>query len=339
MSRTSGTTRTATRRTAPVLVLGVDVGGTHTRATIATTDGRVLATGTAQGANRHSSSVRLVDALQHGVADALHALPDGIDASAVGAAVVAIAGLSHAAAVEGEVLAALADTGVEVAATILPDVVANHAAGARTGDGLVLVAGTGAIAGHVVADRLARRADGAGWLLGDGGSAVWLGLEAVRAVLASWDGRGPGTALAQPVVAHALGHDEASSSQPVEALIAAVTDGSPANLGTLAPTVTSVAAEDEVAADIVARGIRLLGRTARAAAGDAVPDHLVLAGAVLTGSPVVREGVLCDLRRTWPHIKAVEGRDGAAGAAAIALRSLNPDRISEEVYDRLLGPR
>ena len=47
----------------------------------------------------------------------------------------------------------------------------------------MLVAGTGAVAGRIVAGELRERRDGWGWLLGDEGSGFWLGREAVRATL------------------------------------------------------------------------------------------------------------------------------------------------------------
>ncbi|MFD0537747.1 hypothetical protein ACFQY7_32330 [Actinomadura luteofluorescens] len=50
-----------------------------------------------------------------------------------------------------------------------------------------------------------QRADGYGWLVGDEGSAVWLGKEAVRAALAAYDGRGSPTLLTDSVPRALLG--------------------------------------------------------------------------------------------------------------------------------------
>ena len=63
--------------------------------------------------------------------------------------------------------------------------------------GIVVASGTGsfAVGGNDVGSL--RRAGGNGFLLGDEGSAYWLGREAVRAALADVDGTGPPTALRQ----------------------------------------------------------------------------------------------------------------------------------------------
>lgn len=52
---------------------------------------------------------------------------------------------------------------------------------------------------------IVQRADGYGWLVGDEGSAVWLGREAVRAALAAYDGRGSPTLLTESVPRALLG--------------------------------------------------------------------------------------------------------------------------------------
>ncbi|MGI6609865.1 MAG: N-acetylglucosamine kinase [Limnochordia bacterium] len=66
--------------------------------------------------------------------------------------------------------------------------------------GIVVTAGTGAIAyGRDAAGRRAG-ASGWGWRIGDEGSAYWLGKEALRAVCKAEDGRGPLTALTTAVL-------------------------------------------------------------------------------------------------------------------------------------------
>jgi hypothetical protein len=80
------------------------------------------------------------------------------------------------------------------------DVVAAHA-GAFAGDpGVVLSAGTGAIA--FGADEYGEKfyADGWGPLIGDEGSGYWMGVEAMKAVCRDQDGRGPKTRLVAPIL-------------------------------------------------------------------------------------------------------------------------------------------
>ncbi|GGF48699.1 hypothetical protein GCM10010922_25670 [Microbacterium sorbitolivorans] len=66
------------------------------------------------------------------------------------------------------------------------------ALGDRTG--AVIASGTGAVALAVGATRIAR-VDGWGNIMGDAGSAYWIGREALDAVMRAHDGRGPATAL------------------------------------------------------------------------------------------------------------------------------------------------
>src|SRR5436305_8154 len=66
-------------------------------------------------------------------------------------------------------------------------------------------AGTGAGAAVIDDGALVRRADGYGWLVGDEGSGVWIGTEAVRAALRAYDGRGAPTTLAESVPRLLLG--------------------------------------------------------------------------------------------------------------------------------------
>lgn len=63
-----------------------------------------------------------------------------------------------------------------------------------TAQGAVVASGTGAVTLAVGPDRVLR-VDGWGHLLGDLGSGFWIGREALMAVLAAFDGRGPRTEL------------------------------------------------------------------------------------------------------------------------------------------------
>ena len=73
---------------------------------------------------------------------------------------------------------------------VVTDLDVAFATGSTSPAGLLLLAGTGAAAAAFADRRIVRRCDGYGWVLGDEGSAVWLGLHGVRAALAAWDGRG-----------------------------------------------------------------------------------------------------------------------------------------------------
>lgn len=90
----------------------------------------------------------------------------------------------------------------------VPFVLDHDAAAAQSGAfggeaGIVFSAGTGAICFGVDEHGERYFADGWGSILGDEGSGYWIGQQALRAVCRGADGRGPQTRLAQPIL-HAL---------------------------------------------------------------------------------------------------------------------------------------
>jgi glucosamine kinase len=270
-----------------------------------------MGVGHASGLNQHSSSGDLVTVLQEAVCTAL----GGVAPTAVSGGVLAVAGAGTAglAKVQRDAEAVWHAVGLGGAPIVVPDVVATFAGGASEPAGIVLVAGTGAIAAAVRGMELVRQADGYGWWLGDIGSAVWLGHEAVTAALGDLDGRSRGTALTRPVL-QALGH--ASDAQDV---VREVYAARPARLGILARIVTEQAvAGDSVAADIVQRGVAglLASLDAVSTTGN---EPTVLGGALLTTEGPVRDGVreglsargITDVRTTM---------DAAYGAVTLALR-------------------
>ncbi|WP_327004875.1 hypothetical protein OHA72_59300 [Dactylosporangium sp. NBC_01737] len=112
----------------------------------------------------------------------------------------------------------------------------------------------------------------------------------------------------------------------------------PATLGLLAPLVGAAAEEgDEVAGQIVAAAAaHLLHALDVVARGGGQPDGaaIVLAGSVLlTAGPVaglVRTGI-----RQRFAIEPAEARDGAAGAAALAIAAYTGKPVSDAVHARL----
>ncbi|WP_282202987.1 BadF/BadG/BcrA/BcrD ATPase family protein [Kitasatospora fiedleri] len=177
--------------------------------------------------------------------------------------------------------------------------------------------------------RIARR-DGYGWLLGDEGSGVWLGRQAVVLALAALDGRGPATALLD-VLPRALGVDTGGADGTGTALarrmVTAVHAAPPAELARLAPLVDAVARNgDRIADRIVAEGAQLLLRTLDSLADAAGPDFaalpVVLAGGLLTGTTLLADRVTAVLRdRGAATVPARDGATGAAALAALALRA------------------
>jgi len=194
-------------------VVGLDAGGTRTRAVLAAArDGRVTGEGT--GGPGNALTVPEPELTDH-LAEAIgQAVPEPLRTRIVAVAG-GFAGASGTADEPGRLraraalTAALGRLGVPAAEiAVWSDIEAAFAAApGHPADGLALVAGTGAVAARVTGRVCTAIADGDGWLLGDDGSGFWMGRAAVRAALRMADGRGAPTALAVSV-GRALGLPE-----------------------------------------------------------------------------------------------------------------------------------
>lgn len=316
----------------PDLVIGVDAGATTTRCLVVTVDGAIAGAGSAAGANIRSSA----GAPEQRFGEALSAALPDVDPADVRGGVFGVAGGGSAGArIVGEAAAAAwRAAGLAGQPRVVTDLEVAFAAGTPHPDGLLLLAGTGAAAVAVAAHRVTRRCDGYGWLLGDEGSAVWLGLRGARAALDAYDGRGPATRLRADIAAY-FGADP--DGDLAQTMIARVHADVPARLGGLAPLVTRAATDgDAVATALVESAAdRLVAAVDAVATVDAVaPTDLVLAGALLASGPV-RDAVLARLApRT--ELRPVDAGPGAAGAAALALGDLAHGRLDPARHANVL---
>ncbi|MGN9775864.1 N-acetylglucosamine kinase [Micromonospora sp. H33] len=309
------------------VVVGLDVGGTSTRATAVTLDGERLGTGRAGGGNPTSHGA---EAAARELRTALGAALTGVDPARVRAGVIGLAGAGRLLADPDGRAAfdrAWRDVGLRCPYAVHGDALVAYASGTAAPDGTILIAGTGAIAAQVRELRLDRVADGHGWLLGDAGSGYWLGREAVRRVLADLDrGDAPGP-LGTAVLRELLGSAEVAPRprDTVDTLIQAVTRRPPVELARLAPLVVTAAVDGEP----VARGLvdeaggHLAASAARIRpAADTTP--IVLGGGLLTGDTPLAAAVRAEVARHWPDAPVHPAGDGAAAAAWLAARGL-PD--------------
>jgi len=182
------------------LLLGVDGGGTETVACVADVSGAILGRGVA-GASNH---------LRVGTQAAAEAISQAAEAALreaneargnIAAAYLGLAGVGREADWKpmNEELQRL-DLCRETVLDIDP---ATALAGATSCEpGLIVIAGTGAIAFGVDQSGRRVRCDGWGPLLGDCGSGHWIGRRALGAALRGYDGRGPQTALLPLVLEH-----------------------------------------------------------------------------------------------------------------------------------------
>jgi glucosamine kinase len=164
------------------LVLGVDAGGTASRAVVATLAGQVIGRGSAGPGNPVSAGSAAAIAIRTAISRALGHVP----ASRVAAGVLGVSGADGT--TEARFAPMWRDLGLTCPLTIVGDVVTAFAAGTARPSGAVLIAGTGAIAARITGHRVTATADGLGWLLGDEGSGRWIGLQTVRAAVRDWSG-------------------------------------------------------------------------------------------------------------------------------------------------------
>ncbi|MEV4516426.1 BadF/BadG/BcrA/BcrD ATPase family protein [Dactylosporangium sp. NPDC049525] len=317
------------------LVVGVDAGATSTRCLVSTVDGTVLGRGRAAGANQNSSGGRPAEALETALRMALAGLdPAAVAAGVIGAAGAASAGRAEARAAAEEAWHAAGLTGDPRSVT---DLEVAFAAGTGRQEGLLLLSGTGAAAMAFRDGAPFRRCDGYGWLLGDEGSAVWLGREALRAVLRALDGRGPATLLTGPVTTALEAEAHVDPQEHAQALVRVAYRRPPAALGLLAPLVgTASDAGDDVARGIVEAAAEHLLHALDVVSRGGPPEGspVVLAGSVLLAGGPVAELVRAGVRQRC-KVTPAEARDGAAGAAALAIAACTGEPVGDAVHARL----
>jgi glucosamine kinase len=181
--------------------------------------------------------------------------------------------------------------------------------------GIVVIAGTGSAAVGYDGNRWAR-AGGHGFILGDQGSAYWIGRVGVRDALRWRDGTG-GSALLHDTVVKASGSD-------LDTLVTDVHEhpAERGRLALLAPAITGVAGEDAAARKIARKAARHLAAIA-AAIHDAIgPLPVAGAGGVFL-SPVIWDRFTELTAATRPMATAAVGAALLAGA---------PDKFGERGY-------
>lgn len=291
------------------LLLGADVGGTSTRVGVATLDGELLTQVAGPAGNPNSvgpevSALRIRTAAEQCLAR-IGASPELVRA--------AVIGLAGGARVDQAYLSSTLPPEVPGPLRLVSDLGVAFSSATPDREGYVLVAGTGAVAGRVVAGELLERRDGWGWLLGDEGSGFWLGREAVRATIrALQSGIEPVGQLAEAVIAQIGVRDPVS-------IVQLCYTRPPVWLAGFAALISSHA-EDPVAAEIADRAAGLL--VASLLDLDVRPGlQVVLAGSVATLPGPVRFALTERLAASLsnPVVTAASGVVGALWLAADAI--------------------
>ena len=335
-------------------VLGIDGGGTRTRAAIVDLSGRLLGLGEGGPSNLNVSGR---DGVRDAVRDAVEAArvdavrdagrSAGTDAGTVAsddvgsdrdqqpfaAAFLGLAGVvtprDHA-----EIRSIASELGLapDNAVGVDHDLRIALAGGLGGSAGIVLIAGTGSSCYGRTDDGATWRAGGWGPLIDDPGSGYWLGVRAMATVCRSVDGRGPATAL-ERALPDSLGLDSAG-----DLLRMTGTGGlTRERIAALAPLVLDAAdAGDASATRIVAEAIDELARMVEAVerrlfAGNAT--MLTMTGG-LTERRSFRDALERAITARSPSVRPVASRlPPVLGAAALALASIGA--LDDDIVARL----
>lgn len=336
------------------LVLGLDMGGTGTRAVLADLTGTRYGTGHAGPGNPIAHGVPAAAralhtaarmALTTGLTSAAEpgtASPAGtgrrVDPARIRLGLAGMAGGSvwSDPAVRAVFKRAWRDAGPRCPLEVVGDPDVAFAGATPAPAGTVLISGTGAAAARIHDHRLARYTGGHGWLLGDEGGGFWLGREAIRSLLSTLDTGTPASQLTDLVLR------ELDLKPPAipDRVIESVNSEPPVRLARFAPLVSQAAETgDPVALSLVSRAadhlVELItrvhpdrGRPAATPsdggrsgepAGNGEP--VVLAGGVVGAGTATERAVqrrLAELE-IGPVLPA---GDGAAGAAWLAIRAV-----------------
>jgi N-acetylglucosamine kinase-like BadF-type ATPase len=291
------------------LVVGMDAGGTKTRAFAVTRAGEIVGRGAGGGANLLSSpdpQGSIAAALREALAGRI---PDAVVLSCAG-------GEREADRTKGRaILASL--LGPEVAVEVTHDAKAALYAGNAAGCGVVLISGTGSIAYGRNDQGSEARCGGWGYLVGDEGSAVWIGQEGLRAATYDHDGRGSPTTISRHLFED-LGVTDFNGVLP---LLYGRPHPSPAILAATRAVARAFAESDGIAVNIVQRGARLLAGMAATVAHELLLEGgpVYLAGGAFENVRPLEKAVRIELLTALPRA-AVEplGEEPAMGAARLA---------------------
>ena len=304
------------------LGLGLDAGGTSTRWALADARGRVVAQGqvaACSGAMMASASGR----------ETLAALWASLDQAVrpfgkLGAACAGITGLDRDSVDAMRGLASqamgLGADRIEIASDIEMACLASFA----PGEGYVVYAGTGSIAGFIDETGALQRAGGRGVMIDDAGGGHWIATQALRALWRLEDTT-PGSAASTPLgqcigerISEQMGAADWAATRQY---LSRATRG---EIGLLALAVAQAAAQDEAAHDILRRAGQELARLALALAGRYGWRPVALAGRAFELSPVIENSLRAEMPATITVLR--QGLAAQVAAAGRAARTANRTR-------------
>ena len=281
--------------------LGVDGGGTQTRAILTDHAGRIWGCGHAGSANRnHYSREQVRATLQAVLRDALESLPPH---GALSGIFLGLGGVSTEADRQDllTILREIPEVGPDVSVIVENDTLVGLTGGLSGRPGIALIAGTGSACLGVNAKGEQFLCGGWGALADDIGSAPWIGLRALQAAVRAQDGRDVPTCL-QKIVFDFLGLTE-----PRQLISRVHNHGlERADLGRLAPEVTDACRQGDPAAEAILRdaaaGLSEMVRvTAHRLFADAGCEMILVGGLALSGPPF-QTMLTAQIRQDCPNV-------------------------------------
>jgi len=301
-------------------VIGVDAGGTRTRAAVANARGEILGTADAGSGNPHQNGAASAQKeILGAISRACKAARVGSDA--ISAACLGIAGIDRDD--ERDEWTAWAREKISPRVKVVNDGELVLAAGSNENWGVALVAGTGSIAWGKSRDGRAARAGGWGHGIGDEGSAYDLARQALRAASQYADGRGEKTKLLDAILAHW------NLKSPQELVARVYRSGlKPSDIAELAAVVVQCAeGGDPVALSLIERGSKELATMVYAVARELGFENekfpLALTGGLVLGAEIVRAQLLKAAEARSLKFSSVElVREPIKGAVRMAVEMI-----------------
>ncbi|MCP2370955.1 N-acetylglucosamine kinase-like BadF-type ATPase [Agromyces terreus] len=305
------------REASPVrCVLGIDIGGTGSRAALEPLDAtpgtsrRVLEGARIAVASTGSNALDVAAALVGAAADAW---PDAA-ITAVGVGATGLASLVADPDAATARLSHLAAPGAGVALAV--DALTAHLGALDGRAGAVVAVGTGAIALGTDLDTTWRRVGGWGHLWDDRGSGVWVGIEALKAAIRTHDGV---TDDARALLAAAEARFGPAHSWPGALLTRADRAGL---IAAFAPEVAGLAADGDAAASAIMRTAgREVAATLVAALDPDLPRLASWTGGMFAAAGAYRDAFAAEFARLAPDA-ALESPSGTPLDGAVRLARL-----------------
>ncbi|MCL6454700.1 MAG: hypothetical protein K6T78_13930 [Alicyclobacillus sp.] len=322
------------------LVLGVDGGGTGSRAIVADMTGNIHTVQTGPACNYQNSDPRQT---QKVLSNLLHRTIENLSVSSVSvvAAVFGLAGLdtsSDARVLEQIVRSALQVNHMDaLGVQVENDGVVTLYGAVGSGPGVMILSGTGSIAWGVAPGQQPVRSGGWGHRLGDEGSGYDIGRAALMALMRAYDGRGPETNMRDHLLPVLGFHREEELAE-----WAYSEQYSVSSVAKLAPIVLSLADRGNPAATFItkraAEDLANLGMSVVRHMGLQNDLRIAFSGGILENHPLLRRLVADQLsqRLAAQSIRSrmtVEAFPSALGSTACALRSCGADIL--QVLPRL----